>query len=725
MPDTLYPPSPRNVPANFTEPGPDYRTRVVLVLGSLILFFLVYVGLLVGSALLFVVLLVSVPGVGWLFCLIPGTLFLFLLKGFFKRQRSGKSWKVEITAREQPRLFQFIERLCGELGAPFPHRVYVNPEVQAYVKYSESLLALFVPVPKNLHIGLGLVNVLNLSEFKAVLAHEFGHFSQRSMKLGQYVYVASRIIRDMVVERDWLDNWVYRLAYARSWVGLTGLVLYGIIFGLRKMMAGLYYAINFLSASLSREMEFNADLVAVSVTGSEAIIRGLSRIEFAREALEQAMSDLKDAADHDLYSADLFYHHREAIRHLRRVRKDPRLGEPPPLSDDPQLAAEVFEPDDKPTSAWDTHPSDYEREQNAKEHFVRCPIDARPCWQLFDDGAGVCERVTWRFYRAALRVPRDAVVDDAPVVQAFIDEEHGETTYDARYHGVYDRRTIDPGNVGGMVLGLQREPWTPEALEQVYLRLYGDQLKARAEAHAKRLDEYDELRARAREGDRERPVKFRGRRYRLRAVKELLERLDGELRQDRGWQSEFDREVFLAHYQMAAQVEPEFARELLERYEFHQAVQEIQGRLLAEDDMLDRVLAYAAGKEMLTQGEFRQVVRLFDEARKALTNNLLKADKLRLPALVNMTAGAPLGRFLYDKPLVGEFRITSRRISGKKIMKLKRQLGEVMSRVRRIRCKSLGQILSLQEEIARCWLAARTTARPAAATAPRPGEPPA
>ena len=53
---------------------------------------------------------------------------------------------------------------------------------------------------------MGLVNVLTLSEFKAVLAHEFGHFSQNSMKLHRYVYTANRIIADMVIGRDWLDN---------------------------------------------------------------------------------------------------------------------------------------------------------------------------------------------------------------------------------------------------------------------------------------------------------------------------------------------------------------------------------------------------------------------------------------------------------------------------------------------------------------------------------------
>jgi Zn-dependent protease with chaperone function len=37
---------------------------------------------------------------------------------------------------------------------------------------------MFLPIKKNLQIGLGLVNSLNVSEFKAVMAHEFGHFTQ-------------------------------------------------------------------------------------------------------------------------------------------------------------------------------------------------------------------------------------------------------------------------------------------------------------------------------------------------------------------------------------------------------------------------------------------------------------------------------------------------------------------------------------------------------------------
>ena len=54
----------------------------------------------------------------------------------------------------------------------------MSPDVNAACMSRTSLVNLFVEPKKDLLIGLGLVNCVNLSEFKAVLAHEFGHFCQ-------------------------------------------------------------------------------------------------------------------------------------------------------------------------------------------------------------------------------------------------------------------------------------------------------------------------------------------------------------------------------------------------------------------------------------------------------------------------------------------------------------------------------------------------------------------
>src|SRR5262245_56251452 len=337
----LYPHGPANVPPYLTAPTRSYKTRVLIVLVSLFVFVALYIGLVVGSAYFSYWSFTQMAAPedqprpvrtkygysnsrtaprenrdsrGWWFVpgICSGLLCLFLVKGFFKRQRADSSMRVEITEKEQPDLFAFIRRLCQETKAPFPHKVYLVPEVNAAVFYHSSFLHLFLPARKNLLIGLGLINRLNLSEFKAVLAHEFGHFSQSSMKLGSYVYTSNRIVCDLVYGRDWLDDVVAFLRCIDIRIAVFAWGFTGILWGLRKGLEGLFKAINFANSALSRQMEFNADLVAVSVTGSDALVHSLARLDFANEALMQAWHELSAAADHRLYTCDFFYHQTKA-----------------------------------------------------------------------------------------------------------------------------------------------------------------------------------------------------------------------------------------------------------------------------------------------------------------------------------------------------------------------------------------------------------------------------
>lgn len=232
-----YPPNPSGVPEDLTLPSGSYQSRVTLVLCSLLLFVLLYFAMVGGSAYLSYKLFSmtgntkprSVPATNfnnrttsrpgsqilekeefWYIVggIASGVLCLYLIKGFFKRRESDPSMMIEIQRKDQPRLFSFIDQICEDTGAPEPHKIFLTPEVNAAVFYHESLLSLVRKTPKNLLIGLGLVNRLNLSEFKAVLAHEFGHFSQNSMKLGTYVYTANRVVGDLVYGRDKLDGFI-------------------------------------------------------------------------------------------------------------------------------------------------------------------------------------------------------------------------------------------------------------------------------------------------------------------------------------------------------------------------------------------------------------------------------------------------------------------------------------------------------------------------------------
>lgn len=711
-----YPPAPKNVPPDLTRPTGRYRFQVVVVLVSLMLFFLLYLTLL-GAAAYLVYLAITFPltrvNGGVLFLKIGSVagsmlLFLYLLKGFFKRQEQERSLRVEVTEEEQPKLFAFIEKLCEETNAPFPHRIYLSPEVNAAVFYNRSILSLFLPTPKNLLIGLGLVNTLNLTEFKAVLAHEFGHFSQSSMKLGTYVYTANRILGDMVYARDWLDYLLYKLRHTDARIAVFAWAFQAVLWVLRKLMEGFYRAITFLDLALSRQMEFNADLVAVSVAGSDAIVHSLSRLNFATDSLMQAWQDLQTAADHRLYTCDLFYHQSHAASYLRRRRKDPHLGEPPPLPDDPMLSVAIFDEEHDPgiPPMWSSHPPNFDREQNAKRHYLRSVIDERSPWVLFDDVRAVREKVTWRFYRVVVKLRRDVELAEPEEVQAFIDAEHAETTYHPRYHGVYDDRYITPGNLSELTTKVREEPWDAGRLERVHAKLYDDELKAWVKEHRQRLEEYQTLLGAHHGEGKKGEVKFRGRRYDVDECKRLMKKVERELDADRDWENSLDRRVFLVHYQMAQQLGGRVATEMVERYEFHLAVQEIHRKLRDHWGRVEGVLHFLSGqREQLASAQYRQVLEVFREAHETLESSLRKSRNQLLPELSNVTTGQPLREFLLEKRLIYSLVEDEESLRGDWITKFLKQFGEVRDKLVRIDLKSLGGILQLQEKIGKQWLA--------------------
>ena len=109
----------------------------------------------------------------------------FLLKFLFKEHRVDRSGLYEIKKEDEPQLFELLGSLAGETGTRLPRRVYLSAEVNASALYDFSFWSLFLPVRKDLSIGLGLVNALTKEEFRYVLAHEFGHFSQKTARLNQ------------------------------------------------------------------------------------------------------------------------------------------------------------------------------------------------------------------------------------------------------------------------------------------------------------------------------------------------------------------------------------------------------------------------------------------------------------------------------------------------------------------------------------------------------------
>ncbi|MBA2661706.1 MAG: M48 family metalloprotease [Bradymonadaceae bacterium] len=687
-----------------------YQLYAFGVLVGLFLFLGFYLSVLAGATYLLFILFhynASSAGDALFWSLFAGVgaatliVFLFLLKGLFKRQRADRSGYLEITAADEPQLFAFLNELCTRTGAAMPYRVYICPEVNAGVFFDSSVLSLFWPVKKNLLIGLGLVNSLNLSEFKAVLAHEFGHFSQRSMRLNNYVYLVHSVLHNMVHGRDRSDEYLAR--WRERYFGVLGLayVLSVMVWLVRRAMGGCLKLITMLDVALSRQMEFHADRVAVSVTGSDAIVHALLKTDYAHQCMMQTYYDLHQAADQQLFTRDVFYHHSRAMDFMRVAKNDPSLGIPPaPPADGEAPSALFVESRASVASIWASHPSYAEREANAKRDYVPSAIDPRTPWLLFANPQASRERMTREM---GLHLGHDDTMLVEPrMVQTFIDDEHAEIIFDQKYLGMYDNRFIEPGDLDTLIGEVEAEhAAASDKLDDQWRRLYGDELRSFMGTFKGRIEELQLLESVIGEQlSWGKTFVFRGEKYRPSDAQELFSQVFSEMEQDRQWFGALDRDVFVIHYRISLQLDESMREELLTRYRFHLVTQEMTRRLRVTQSRLGQVLAALNSGELDEEQVdfvFDELIRIYGEVE----NELDQAAGWRMPLLNNIARDAQLAQVLMPQPLLSAETLYAHELDSSWLRAFLAQFEELLGRLSHIRRKSLGGLLFYQEEVAR------------------------
>jgi Zn-dependent protease with chaperone function len=439
--ELTYPPGPAVVPDNLTRATRAYRRRTWLALAGLALFALLYFTLslwfLTAACRALSALATGQVHVrGLIGGLCAGVLAFFMLRALFV-VRVQESEDIEIGPAEQPQLFAFLTRLAAEAGAPPPHRVYLSGRVNAAVSYDRGPRGM-LPARKNLEIGLALVNVLTLGELKAVLAHELGHFAQRTMALGRWVHVAQQVAGHLVARRDALQAFLQRLSGRNlriAWIAwLSRLILWSIRAWVDVVFRGVVIAHN----ALAREMELQADLVAVALTGSDALVHALYRLPVADEAWERALSFARTEQQQGRRVGDLFALQTRVIERLPAAIGNPQYGQVPPAPPEKRESHRVFQAQlVQPPRMWLSHPSCAEREENCKRRYVAASIDARSAWTLFANVQALKERIS-----AHVLGSTDQPHAELAGSLARLDEQFGRAYLDGAYRGVYVGRSV-------------------------------------------------------------------------------------------------------------------------------------------------------------------------------------------------------------------------------------------------------------------------------------------
>jgi len=189
---------------------------------------------------------------------------------------------VPIDLSKERRLAREIEAIAAALREPMPTEVYLLADANAFVMETSGLAG--AGKRRMMGLGLPLLQMLSIAQFRAVLAHEFGHYYAGDTRLGPWVYNTRRA---MIRAFENLGRKSQVIRFLARWAVVA--ILY------RMLMAAMRtYWMFFMrvTQAISRRQEYRSDELACYVAGSQALIDGLEGIRKCSAGLQSYWSSL-------------------------------------------------------------------------------------------------------------------------------------------------------------------------------------------------------------------------------------------------------------------------------------------------------------------------------------------------------------------------------------------------------------------------------------------------
>ncbi len=284
-----------------------------------------------------------------------------IIRSVFTRVRESEPGR-SLTVEEAPQLWAMTERVAQRVGTRPIETVYINPGTNIAVTERGGMWKKLRGAGQRcLIIGLGVLPGMTQSQFEAVLAHEYGHFSNRDTAGGNIAWQVQASLRQMA----------YRLAisgqarwYNPAWLFVNGF---------HRM---------FLRVTLgaSRLQEILADRYAALYYGVQNFIDGLTHVVrqslvFDYQVNQEVKGAVEDHTDlHNLYTL-------------------PALDTEGPHQQIDKAFQEVI---NRPTSPYDSHPSYCERLELVRHiaNLESSGTNTNPVWDLLPSAEALQAEMT-------------------------------------------------------------------------------------------------------------------------------------------------------------------------------------------------------------------------------------------------------------------------------------------------------------------------------------------
>ena len=319
-----------------------------------------------------------------------------MLKSIFFRRKEGEPGD-KLDLAEHPKLRAVLEEVAGRIGTRSVDNVYMTPTTDVGVFERGGLLRqLTGRTERCLVLGAGVLDGFSIGAFKAVLAHEYGHFHNEDTAGGGFALAVRRSVFTMALSlaQGGAAGW-----YNPAWL----------------FVSGFHKIFLRISQGASRLQEVLADRWAAFAYGAEAFTQGLKHV------IERSIRfDV-----HTQVALSEVIQEKRALANLYRYRVRGKAPE------DAEIEKAVDEAIHAEPSPYDSHPSPADRFAwvNAlpKRTIESSPDDTLDVWALFGDRAKLEKQMTQKIREAVAMNHGVVIPAGKPKAKAKKDEAEEET----------------------------------------------------------------------------------------------------------------------------------------------------------------------------------------------------------------------------------------------------------------------------------------------------------
>jgi Zn-dependent protease with chaperone function len=267
MSDTQFEQLVRRLEAYAPKHPTQYKLKVALVAALGYAYVLAVLGLALGIGAWLILSLKDggsshLSSIKLLFGL--GVLAAIILRAFWVRFTPPTGY--EVYREDAPRLFLLIDKLTTALGTPPFHHVLIVNDLNAAVA-QRPRLGIFGWYRNYLLLGLPLMLAMTPAQFRAILAHEFGHLGRQHGRFSGWIYRTRMVWSRLLEELRARDHW--------------GPVLF------TKFLDWYAPFFNAYSFVLARAQEYEADRQAARLVGPHAMKDALASLQVIARLMDE------------------------------------------------------------------------------------------------------------------------------------------------------------------------------------------------------------------------------------------------------------------------------------------------------------------------------------------------------------------------------------------------------------------------------------------------------